>query len=248
MLELTIKSKANWISKRKFFSQIIISLKSYLVYPFVKKKPEATKKFFSKIYSGIKTDDYIFDSNNELYLEKSSQMFSLLANLINNHIDIVYDCGCGYGSLLKKLNKTQITYDQYIGIDFAQEFIPINKKAQIIKADFCDFHFCDDSKKVKLLVFSNTLCYVSNSQFEKLLERIPNKNTFLLVIEPVPGLFWDATFDNVKLHYRSNKKMQSVFKSREFKCIKTNIDYLIQFGNRYFVPLSYCSLYSNKKI
>lgn len=232
-----IKLKATWTGgRKKVTKQYLVSLKSYLVYPFSCKEKTATKKFFKQIYNSAKIDDLIFDGNDNSYLDK-------VASIIDGcEYDVIYDCGCGAASFYNYLNKVNIKFKKYIGVDFAVEPKLISQNAEVLNDDIVSHDYAVEGKT--LFVFCNVLCYLSKDDITALLNGIAHSNVDILIIDPIPSLFWDATFDNVKLHYRSIKKVNKLMAKFGFKNSMIVKDYLWRIGKLYLRSLSYATLYS----
>ena len=232
------KCKATWVGKsNKVLRQFWVSIKSYIVYPFVKKDCEATRKFFEAIYSARKVDDLIFDGNDHEYLKKIKGIID-----ITKQYDCIYDCGCGNGSFYQFLIKEHIKFNQYIGVDFAIQDVAVKKGVKFVKSDLEDFEF-NERTNSRLVVLCNVSCYLSNHKLSNLLEKLADKNTTLLIIDPIPGCFWDATFDSVKLFYRSPRKMIKLLSSKGFVLNALSKDYLFKIGNQFIYPLSYAGMF-----
>lgn len=232
------RNKAKWVgNKRRIIRQYMASLKSYMIYPFSVRYVNATKEFFQAIYNRTKVDDLIFDGNETLYLEKANCFFTK-----QTKYDIIYDCGCGKGSFLKFATTIGLLFDHYIGIDFAIDTPRKYSNISFEKTDILTYRFQYDDK-CRLVVLCNTACYLSDNALNNLLHVLSKKNTTILIVDPVPGLFWDATFDHVELYYRSIKKMSEVMGKAGFSCVGCSVDYLIQLGAFYGLPLSYACLF-----
>lgn len=232
------KYKARWVGDlKKIIRQLCVSLKSYLVYPFVKKENRATQIFFESVYSSTKVDDLIFDGNDHLYFEK-------VETLIDRNIryDCIYDCGCGNGSFYRYAFKTRMNFGEYIGIDFAIEKSSAKNGIKFVKTDIEQFDFIDRFKS-RLVVLCNVACYLSDEKLDKMLRILATTGTRLLIIDPVPSLFWDATFENVKLFYRKPRKVMKVIQTYGYTLESHSKDYLIKIGSQYMFPLSYASIF-----
>lgn len=234
-----MKIKANWLgNKKKIFKQFFVSLLSYISYPFRKKNNKAAKKYFTSIYDKSLCDELIFDGNNSAYLDKVKILFSK-----DVCFNVVYDCGCGEGSFLCFMKLNHWKYSNYIGLDYAIKDKNISINEKILNADFVeyDFNFNGDNS---LFVFVNVLCYLSNDEIETVLKKIRGEGKTLLIVEPIPGLFWDATFSGVRLYYRSIKKLSKLLNKYGFEKTHCSIDYMIKFKNSYMFPLSYAAIYN----
>lgn len=232
-----IKLKATWTGgKKKVTKQYLVSLKSYLLYPFSRKEKTASQKFFRQIYDKTKIDNLIFDGKDNSYFDK-------VASLVDSgDYDVIYDCGCGEASFNNYLNKLNIKFKKYIGVDFAVEPKIISENAEVLNDDIVSHNYALEGKT--LFVFSNVLCYLSKEDVISLLNKISHPNVDILIIDPIPSLFWDATFDKVKLHYRSIKKVNKLMSEFGFNNSLIVKDYLWRIGKLYLRSLSYATLYS----
>ena len=232
------KEKALWTGGwRKVFRQYWTSLKSYILIPVKKKYSEATKKYFSSIYTNQRIDDLIFDGNENAYLEKARLFLDK-----NIYYDVIYDCGCGKASFLNFLKTLPISFGKYIGIDFAIQSQKKSNNIELINCDVVSYDYDVQSKKV-LLVLCNVMCYMSNKDLDLLLKKLKGSHISVLVVDPIPGLFWDATFDNVKLYYRTIKKTNELMQKYGFSSNIIVKDYLLQVGPCYLIALSYATMY-----
>lgn len=233
-----VKYKACWVGDcKKVLRQLMVSLKSYLIFPFIKKDKRATQNFFEAIYSAVKVDDLIFDGNDHSYLEK-------IESFINKSIqyDYIYDCGCGNGAFLNYVVKEKIEFNQYIGIDFAIPISSNKNRVKFVKSDVENFDFTEQFYS-RLVVVCNVACYLSDNKISNLLHKIAKEGTTVLIIDPVPGVFWDATFDRVKLFYRSPKKMVKLLHKHGYILKAMSKDYLVQIKSQYLFPLSYAGIF-----
>ena len=235
-----LRYKATWIGgSSKVLRQFWVSIKSHFVYPFVKKDVEATRNFFENIYSDKKVDDLIFDGNDHEYLEKAREIIEK-----TKQFDYVYDCGCGNGSFYEFLLKEHVKFNQYIGIDFAiQDDTAEKKDIKFVKADVENFEFNDQASD-RLIVLCNVSCYLSDEKLTSIFKKVAKGRTAVLIIDPVPGLFWDATFDHVKLFYRSPNKMKKLLLRNGFSLKALSQDYLLKLASLYFFPLSYAAVFT----
>ena len=231
------KIKANWVGDRKkLFRQLMVSLKSYVVNPFVKKHSDATQAYFSSIYSKQKVDDLIFDGDDASYLAKAALI------LEGKRYDKIYDCGCGGGSFLSFATQSGIEFEEYVGIDFAISESKDTPQAKFIKGDILELDFSDTAKE-RLVVLSNVACYLSDEKLKALMSKAARKGTTLLIVDPVPGLFWDATFEGVKLFYRTPRRMSAIAEKAGYSIEQYAKDYLCECKNAYLFPLSYAATF-----
>ena len=237
----TKKRKAQWTGGfKKVIRQYIKSLKSYLIYPFVKKKPSATKEFFSAIYSRESFDDLIFDGGMLPYYDKMIDL-----SLKKSYKQIV-DCGCGQGAIRDFFQKNGIKYGKYIGIDFAISEKELKADEAFVPCDLAEYKF--DLTEDDLVVFCNTACYLSDDVFSSIIRKIAEQRASILIIDPLPSLFWDATFDHVKLFYRSIDKMKKMMQDMNYYSDMISKDYLIKIGKLFIRSLSYAALFEGKRL
>ena len=238
-----MKIKANWLGKKSLIiRQYLVSLLSYIKSPFTKKNPEAAKKYFSCIYNHSIEDDLIFDGNSFAYFEKVQCLLPA-----GNTVECIYDCGCGEASFLRFIQDNAWHYQCYIGIDYAITPQKLSGKEELIQADITKFDFNAHSKEC-LLVFTNVFCYLSDAAVQSILSKISKPSTRLLIVEPIPGLFWDATFSNVQLYYRTNKKLTRLLEKYGFKRKGFVKDYLFKIGGFFLVSLSSAAIYEFEEV
>lgn len=229
------KLKSTWIpNKYLFFRQLRVSLFSYLTLPFFKRKENGVQLFFEKNYSKEK-DDLIFDGNTTSYYDKldSKEIRDLLseANVI--------DLGCGSASFYKWLKNNHVTICSYIGLDFAVENKSINAACEIVNDNLLNFtNYLLYEKNV--IVLCNVLCYLTDDVINAILYKCPVE-TVIIIIEPSPGVFWDAHFDGIKPKYRNVNSIERMLQKFGFQLLSTIQDYLVSINKQlYFFPLSYC--------
>ncbi len=236
-----IKIKATWLGNTKtVVKQFLVSFLSYLKYPFSKKKDGAAKKYFASIYDQSVKDDLIFDGHSSSYLEKVK-----LVVPINSRFDCIYDCGCGEASFLNFIKQNMWQYNRYIGIDYAIQPCEINSREELVKSDIVDYKFQTNSEN-SLFVFANVFCYMSDTNIINILNKINTLHSNILIVDPIPGLFWDATFAGVRLFYRSRNQVDKLLSSMGFVRKTTAIDYFIKKNNFFVLPLSYATYYEFK--
>ncbi len=232
------KIRARWIHNQSIFKQFYVSALSYLKNPFCRKYKGATRQFFIKNYYD-RPDELVFDGNNNAYFDK----LHCCGPLNSVHFNTIYDCGCGNGSFLDYIERNHFIYEKYIGVDFAKKNQHLSPKADIVCSDVSDFDYSFVGNT--MMFFSNVFCYLSDDQIIKIVDKIKNNVTFgkcvyVVILEPVPGIFWDATFDGVKLYYRKMTALSAYFSG--FIVGRMSTDYLFCYKKKYFFPLSYACI------
>lgn len=226
------KNKATWLGSRtRIIKQIVVSMLSFITLPFARHNDKAIGEYFKKVYYK-KPDPLIFDGNELAYyniidLVVMSSEFSL-----KNIIDI----GCGKGSFYKWLKSSSKNFSSYLGIDIALRDTQLTENAKIVNCDVLSY-----SEKLphnNFVVLINSLCYFSE---DRMLNVFTNKDICsLLLIEPVPSLFWDAHFSNIKLFYRNPVFVKDLLVDYGFEIIDMAVDYGIKNNHVCLCPLSYC--------
>lgn len=229
------KLKSTWTPNMYlFFRQLKVSLISYLTLPFFKRKENGVQLFFERNYSKEK-DDLIFDGNTTSYYDKlySKEIKELLsgANII--------DLGCGNASFYNWLKNNHITICSYMGLDFAVENKSIDAVCEIVNDNLLNFtNYLSYENNV--IVLCNVLCYLTDDVINAILNKCP-VGSVIIIIEPSPGIFWDAHFDGIKPKYRSVNTIERLLQKYRFHLLNTIQDYLVSINKQlYFFPLSYC--------
>ena len=213
--------------------QFAISFWSRVTLPFVSYKENAAKDFFREIYNG-KTDPYLFDGKSQQYLHQVLNVVELNAL---NRLRVI-DIGSGNGVLYHWLVQNCVKLQSYLGIDFAHRSESIDSVAQILNADVINLG-SRDLHNADICVLVNCACYLDSDRLNHLLSNLP-VGCQIIIIDPIPGLFWDAHFDGVKLFYLSYKKMSDLLYRNDFIIERKSVDFHIKFLSFYFNPLSYC--------
>ena len=236
-------TRAVWLgSIGRVVKQYLVSTISYLTYPFIATKADATKKYFQSIYNNTLTDDLLFDGKNSKYFEKILNIYCLNKFEKKDVIDI----GCGEAAFFFWLNKVGVTPNRYLGVDIAHPATEITESAKIVNSDIENYPLGNDTLKPSVLILSNSLCYINDKRFDRILKESTSE-TEALIIEPIPGLFWDAHFSEVKLYYRELSKIVAHFESFGWAIQGICIDYLISCRFFTLFPLSVC-IYTKKLI
>ena len=202
-----IKEKAIWVgSPKRVVLQLLVSIKSYFTFPFSKLREEAVMEYFKEIYSG-KEDPLLFDGKDFGYLIRIKKVHALNSLKDSN----ILDFGCGNGAVFRWLETEKIKPKSYTGFDFAHESKEIQNNVKIIQYDMSNDTFPEVLDKYLIsrssnihIFFVNTLCYLQSHSFMKLIRKFPTGSKMIL-IEPVPGIFWDVHFQGVKPIYRKEK-------------------------------------------
>lgn len=225
---------AEWFGPRQnIIKQYFISFKSHLTKIFATYQKDAAKIYFSEIYNG-KDDPYLFDGKKDGYYDGLLHAAEILKN--KNIIDL----GCGTGTLYKWLKKKQISINSYTGVDFAVKNTTIDKKVRIIRKRIEKYSTLYN--KHNIVIASNVLCYLSDDQLEQLMISLTYAE-YIIILEPIKSLFWDAYFDNVQLFYRKRKEIIKIFSDAGFKIKGISISYGIKFFQHYFIKLSNCLIF-----
>ena len=234
------KMKAIWLGdKKRIFSQIVTSIFSYAIRPFVLPKKGATERYFSKVYNNIMKDSLIFDGSNSGYYSK---LEPILKNIDLQDKTIIDFC-CGKGTLLHWLTYNVKPYNKYIGVDLACDSKRITNNARMERKDVLSYKV--NNLEESILFIINGLCYLSNNEYRMLIKNVCDIND-IFIIEPIPSLFWDACFDRIILHYRKKHSLEKMFKRHGFFLQSYVTDYAIKIGECYFCPLS-CAYHFKKQ-
>lgn len=228
------KIKSTWIPGfNLFIKQLGVSFVSYITLPFFKKKDNGVLLFFEK-NNDQKKDELVFDGDTGNYYNKinNSEIINILSNAN------VLDLGCGNSSFYFWLIDKHIPFKSYIGLDFAAKKSISLEKCLIVKENLLNFSkYLSIGKNVILLC--NVLCYLTDDELILLLEKIPT-NSFILILDPAPGLFWDAHFSGIRPNYRKIKSVIRILQLHSFFVNNTTQDYLVSLNDAVFLfPLSY---------
>lgn len=227
------KRVANWLGNpKRILLQLWVSVWSFVFLPTAKYRNSAVYEYFSELYNG-KPETLIFDGKDGRYLEQIEMVYNI-ENLKSRNI---LDLGCGDGAVFNWLLRQNINPESYRGIDFAHPDKIFNKNARIIKNNVNSIDF--DEFKTLTITAVNILVYL-NPNIAKLILKSRTQDTELIIIDPIPGLFWDAYWDNVQLFYRKPSMIIEMLKSEGWHIKGISIDYGIKFMNSFFFPLSYC--------
>lgn len=234
------KEKAVWLPKLNVFvKQIMVSIISYLTLPFYKEKKNAIQRFFIDNYYNT-PDGLVFDGTSSGYFDRINLLidFSLLPDMR------FVDLGCGQGSLVFWLQNNKISYQEYLGIDFA---IKQSKKENSVV--FINDSILNAGRYIRssddIIMMCNSLCYITDEEFAIILSSLKKGNR-IIIIDPSPNLFWDAHFEGIKPIYRKRKTVLKLLNDSGFIIDSSIQDYLFKMGTIYCMPLSY-GIYAIKK-
>lgn len=217
-----IKQQASWLPRPSLFcKQMAVSLLSYITLPFFHETENGTKLFFEKNYYN-KKDELVFDGSNGSYFDK------LIALISKDYRDLILDLGCGKDAAFYSwaINKG-ISFRTYIGIDFSVKNIFIDERAEIANDNLIVFDKYRKNSESAMIVLSNSLCYLSNREFLKVLKCI-RQGDEIVIIDPEPNLFWDAHFCGIKPVYRKHEEITELLRSNGFTVEGITTDYFLK--------------------
>ena len=234
-MDRVFKVKAIWTPDlKRFIKQIVVSVISYFTLPFFRGKDNGVLLFFERTYNN-NIDELIFDGGTGGYYEKIE--LSKTKNLLIGAN--VIDLGCGNNSFYYWLQKKHIPFNLYKGLDFAVNSKSAKERFEIIKDNILNFADYLLSEK-NFILLCNVVCYLSDEEVSFILRRVPT-DAIVTIIDPSPGLFWDAHFEGVKPEYRSIGMIERILQSHKYSIISKVQDYLMAIGKKHFLfPLSYC--------
>jgi len=238
------KQKAQWIgSRERFIKQIKVSIISYFKRPFVQEKKEAVKDFWTREYNNPK-DELIFDGSNQAYLNKLIPILNQIDKKNGYH---VIDLCAGNGNLYCWIKKEELlNIEKYIGIDFAIEPQKIDDNSKLIKFDITDADAYTGIEFENSIAFvTNGFCYCTDDAIKNALKNI-SCTKYIIILEPLPGIFWDACFEGIILRYRNKKKWKQLLKLYGFELEFQVTDYLLRVFGFHFCALSRAYLFVNK--
>lgn len=232
--DLQKKRVANWLgSPKRVIHQLIVSSYSYLTYPFAKFHENAAKEYFTQIYS-VKDDPLLFDGKDEGYLQKIVSVMEIQKLTKKRVLDI----GCGNGNLFQFLESKGARPLDYIGIDFAHPSVDLAENANITKIAVREYEIKSSCNPTTIFII-NTLCYLDDSVTKSILEST-HGNFEIVIIEPIPSIFWDSHFDGVRLYYRNPNDVVKMLIKANWAIKAVSIDYGIRVLDKHLFPLSCC--------
>jgi SAM-dependent methyltransferase len=232
-LPITRRRVANWLGHpRRVILQLLISGWSYVTLPTANYRNGAVYEYFSELNNG-KPETFIFDGKDGRYLEQIKMIYD-----INNFKDKdILDLGCGNGSFFNWLLMQNINPKSYIGVDFAHPEKMLNNNARITQKDIASIDL--DEFSASTITVVNVLVYLNTNIVNSIL-KARKQDAELIIIDPIPGLFWDAYWGGVRLFYRKPSRIMEMLKSAGWQIKGLSIDYGIKWMNYFIFPLSYC--------
>ena len=225
-----MKRKAKWLGTPiHVISQLLISITSYIFKPFTRREKNAVREYWSSIYSGDYRDNYIYDGKTKHYYDDITKIIPLIS--CANQRTIIDLC-CGNGSFYYWCQENQIPIKNYYGIDFSITNTVLSENACLKNGNILDYV----AEKDDIIIVSNGCCYLDDMDFCLLTSNI-SKCSDIIVIEPIPSVFWDAQFAHIHLYYRSSQKIINHFNSLGFHCKYVSTDYMIKIVNMFIFPL-----------
>lgn len=235
-----IRLKATWLPhKMLLVKQLAVSTASFITLPLFRPVPNGIQKFFYNNYYKA-PDGLIFDGTTSGYYAKINNLIDI--NVLDKCV--VIDIGCGNGSLYQWLKRNSISFEKYIGIDFAASPEIADDHAEFILDDASTYNAYCDKYLNRAFFMVNTICYLQSKELERLFQS-QRANDKLIIIEPSPNIFWDAHFKGVKPIYRRIIETEKILKENGFEIINEVQDYAIKKKNTYSFPLSY-GIYARK--
>ncbi len=227
------KRVANWLGQpRRVISQLLVSGWSHVTLPTAKYRNGSVYEYFFELYGG-KPEILIFDGKDGRYLDQIKMLFS-----VNDFTDEdILDLGCGNASFYNWLKMQNVNPKSYIGIDFAHPGKALASNARIIQKNLASVDL--DEYKASIITVVNVLVYLNTNIINSIL-KAKKQDTYLIVVDPIPGLFWDAYWGGVELFYRKPSRIIDMLKSEGWEIKGVSIDYGAKWMNNYLFPLSYC--------
>jgi SAM-dependent methyltransferase len=234
----SLRQRAEWIGSRsRYWKQLAVSIFSYLKRPFVCEDTEAIKKYWKGYYSGVFIDDLVFDSNALTYLDKIEPLIKKIDDI--SKTDVIDLCS-GNGNLYKWLLGNGHLFKSYLGVDFSIENICIADNAELINSNIECYNYTINDETIIFII--NGLCYCDTLTLNKIFKKVLQAKA-IIIVEPVPGIFWDACFQRIILHYRGKRKLSQMLKYNGFSLISCCTDYAYKFCGLYIQPLSSAYLF-----
>ena len=126
-----VKIKATRInSMARVYKQLLVSIISYIIRPFVSDKENGVKSYWMNYYNGIINDDLVFDGENVNYFEKVKYIVSDIGTTDSY---CIVDLCSGNGPFYKWLIDNNIKFRCYTGLDFAVDNASLANNASIVK-------------------------------------------------------------------------------------------------------------------
>ena len=200
--------------------------------PFVKIDDAGIQAFFHKNHN-IDPDEHVFDGSTVNYFSKVKRLIDISSLADKSIIDL----GCGKGSFYFWLLSNNIFPISYLGVDFAVDTKILGENAVIVKENINNQGVYQVEGN-NLFFTCNVLCYLRNKELESVLN-MPKVGDSVIIIEPSPGVFWDAHFNGIRPKYRKLKTMIQLLIDANYSIETVYQDYLFKICNNYYQPLSY---------
>lgn len=234
------KSVANWLPNRKLLlKQIFLSAWSYITLPFSKNNQGGVQNFFHQNYYH-EPDGLIFDGSNSFYFSRLFQMVDV--NGLKEKT--IVDLGCGKATLYIWMMNHKISFMKYVGIDFAVDSKVLCEGSQIIQSSIMNINNFNHDGDC-LFFLSNVICFLTIDELRHSLSNLSSQSE-VLIIEPSPGLFWDAHFNGIHPVYRSIESLTEILNNEGIRIVNSMQDYMVKCLGTFCFPMSYC-LYGVKK-
>lgn len=210
---------------------------------------DRVKCFFESRSIENRFDDFL-DSNTDWYLNLINECETLNAALFSSKRSAFLDLGCGKAQLLSWLLKKNINIGKYYGIDLNELSIKKCKK----KYQDSRFHFIDGDAKDLLtelnfnfdFVFCiNIFPYVLKLQpiLKSLRLRTNGKNSFVVVIDPIPSPYWERKFGGMTIALRTPKELSKTLMEEGYKLVDQQSIFTLKFSNLHFFPITNLSVW-----
>lgn len=121
----------------------------------------------------------------------------------------ILDLGCGGATLLNFLEKEEIQFEKYIGVDLvitAKELSRIGYRIDFIESDIQNVNL--ENQKFDLVFACNSIVYCADKSavIKTALDHL-NDDGIFCAIEPVKSLFWEAYFNKIRLNFTSRHNL-----------------------------------------
>lgn len=227
--------RASWVRFFPFVRVLLDSIPSFFSEPPSSESIPQIKLFFRDIYDGA-PDETVVDSNLNEYAE---QIFRVIDKEEFENASVL-DIGCGSGALYQVLRDGGAALKRYLGIDVSHPNRILSKSAKIVNQSA--YEIDDLELEPTHVLASNSFCYIES------LERVyaigsNGSAKSLVIVEPVPGIFWNRHFDGILLFYRSANDLSSQLQEHQWQLKRVTTFYLIHFRAIRIWPLCYAVHY-----
>lgn len=159
----------------------------------------------------------------------------------------ILDLGCGDLHLLHHLERSAALPFSYWGVDI---LAPSTKARRLLGSSY-GFETLDLETTAftppfvpNLIFSSNALCYVR--QHDAVLKRaaqLVEKDGFVVLIEPLPSLFWETYFSGVHLTLRRRGALRPIMEGAGMTYVGDHLLYAFRVANWWFWPVSYLTIF-----